>query len=220
VNQLQTLEEQTLYIFIDESGNFDFSSSGTTYFVMAALSALRPVASASVLHQLRYAWLASGEDISSFHASEDKQAVRDSVFKSLKDLRNLNAHVIYGEKKLTMNKLQNIGDFYILFAESLISHMLKIYNTDEYQKVVIILDQALPKRKENLFLQSVKPELKRLGKPFYIYFQRMVSDANGQIADYVAWAKYVQLTRNEVRPWNALSESISPTEFDIFCDSS
>jgi len=35
----------TLYIFLDESGNFDFSPKGTKYFVLSAVSTLDPVAS-------------------------------------------------------------------------------------------------------------------------------------------------------------------------------
>jgi hypothetical protein len=44
----------------------------------------------------------------------------------------------------------------------------------------------------------------------------MKTDANGQIADYICWAKYVELERNELRPWVALASSLKPTDFDIF----
>ncbi len=51
---------------------------------------------------------------------------------------------------------------------------------------------------------------------FHIYFQRLISDGNGQIADYICWAKYVELERNELRPWTALQNSLRPTDFNIF----
>jgi hypothetical protein len=34
-------------------------------------------------------------------------------------------------------------------------------------------------------------------------------DFNGQIADYIAWAHYVNLERGEVRPTNALPKRLS-----------
>jgi len=33
---------RTLFIFIDESGNFDFSPKGTKYFILSAVSTLKP----------------------------------------------------------------------------------------------------------------------------------------------------------------------------------
>ena len=34
---------RTLYLFVDESGNFDFSSKGTKYFVLSSLCTFLPV---------------------------------------------------------------------------------------------------------------------------------------------------------------------------------
>ena len=42
-----------------------------------------------------------------------------------------------------------------------------------------------------------------------------MSDFNGQIADYCAWAKYVSLEREEMRPLEELS-NIPKDDFDIF----
>ena len=33
---------KTLYVFIDESGNFDFSPSGTKYFILTTLTTIVP----------------------------------------------------------------------------------------------------------------------------------------------------------------------------------
>ncbi|MBI1982216.1 MAG: DUF3800 domain-containing protein, partial [Candidatus Levybacteria bacterium] len=88
---------KNLYIFIDESGNFDFSKGGTRYFILTSLSTTDPYSIGSPLLQLRYVLLPnySGgkalEENGYFHASEDDQSVRDSVFstivKSGKDMR-------------------------------------------------------------------------------------------------------------------------------------
>jgi hypothetical protein len=59
----------SLFIFIDESGNFDFSDKGTDHFVMAFVATLSPLDSARALDELRYQLLAEGKDVTYFHAS-------------------------------------------------------------------------------------------------------------------------------------------------------
>jgi hypothetical protein len=77
---------KTLYLFIDESGNFDFSPSGTKFFVLSVLSTLNPFNIGMPLLKLRYDLLpnyACGPNIAEdgyFHASEDTQEVRNNVF--------------------------------------------------------------------------------------------------------------------------------------------
>ena len=97
----------SLFVFIDESGNFDFTLRGTRHFVMAGVMATSPIDSASQLNALKYKLMAEGVDISDFHASEDRQAVRDRVFPIIDSLKNIRAHVIFGEKNLlsTLNRL-------------------------------------------------------------------------------------------------------------------
>jgi len=48
------MKNKTLYLFIDESGNFDFSSGGTKYFILTALSTTNPYSVGSSLLELRY----------------------------------------------------------------------------------------------------------------------------------------------------------------------
>lgn len=76
----------TLYLFIDESGNFDFSPNGTKFFVLTVLSTMNPFDIGSPLLKLRYDLLpnyacgTSMEEQGYFHASEDAQEVRNNVF--------------------------------------------------------------------------------------------------------------------------------------------
>ncbi len=42
-----------------------------------------------------------------------------------------------------------------------------------------------------------------------------MSDFNGQIADYCAWAKFISLERGEMRPLESIS-NIPQEVFDIF----
>ena len=206
----------TLFIFIDESGNFDFSQKGTRHFVMAGLAALAPLDSAAEMQALRYQLLSEGLDIPGFHASEDKQAIRDRVFSTFSKIQNIKAHVIYGDKRRVAHNLQSDSKLHTLFGRALIRYAIGAFSVHEYQKVVVVFDQALTKKKQGDFQGVIKPELKALGKPFHLFFQRMETDMNGQIADYIAWSKFVQIERMEMRPWQSLEMSIKPSDFNIF----
>ena len=78
-----TSPAKTLYLFIDESGNFDFTPKGTKYFLLTGLVTFEPLIKREGLIDLRYRLLSEGVDQEFFHASEDKQAVRDQVFSIL-----------------------------------------------------------------------------------------------------------------------------------------
>lgn len=206
----------TLFLFIDESGNFDFSSKGTKHFVMAGVAALAPLSSAASIQSLRYRLLAEGIDIEGFHASEDSQHVRNEVFHTLESISNIKAHAIYAEKKLALPSLQTPEQMHSLLGKALVKYAIKAYAKDDYDSVVVVFDKALTSKQRGVFHSIVKPELKTLGNPFHIYFHQMLSDSNGQIADYVSWSKFVQLERAEHRPWQALMNSVHPTDFNIF----
>ncbi len=206
----------SLFVFIDESGNFDFSNNGTNHFVMTCVAALSPLDSAASLDGLKYQLLAEGFDISCFHASEDRQVIRDRVFPLIDGLKNIRAHAIYGDKHRVAPTLQSPEGLYALFGSAIIKFAMKTYAANNYKQIIVIFDQALTKKQQGFFMGAIKPELKKLGKPFHIYFQRLISDGNGQIADYICWAKYVELERNELRPWTAIQNSLRPTDFNIF----
>ena len=72
---------KTLCLFIDEAGNFDFSPKGTRYFVLTCMSTFQPVEERDKILSLRYELLADGTDQEFFHATEDKQIVRDKVLR-------------------------------------------------------------------------------------------------------------------------------------------
>ena len=95
---------KTLYIFIDESGNFDFLPSGTKYFILTALSSVTPFSIGSPLLDLRYQLLpeyrcgANMEKNGYFHASEDIQSVRDMVFSILSSGEGVRVDSVIAQK--------------------------------------------------------------------------------------------------------------------------
>ncbi len=183
---------------------------------MAGVAALAPLDSAAEMQALRYQLLAEGNDVSGFHAAEDRQFIRDRVFRTFELIDNVRAHAIFGDKHLAVPRLQSDSQIHALFGRALIRYFLRVFDASDYRRVVVVFDQALTKKKQGNFQGVIKPELKALGKPFHVYFQKMLTDMNGQIADYVAWSKFVQLERNELRPWKSLASTLRPSDFDIF----
>ena len=209
-----------LYIFIDESGNLDFSINGTKNFVLAAVATISPLQSSNCLQDLKYQLLAgsreSGNIFQFFHASEDRQWVRDKVFERINNCKDLiQAYYLFAAKNKTHPLLQNKVSFYSLLGGALVKYLLKVWQESQYEKIVIIFDKALKGKEQQAFLKAVKPRLKEIKKPYNVYFHNTVSDFNGQIADYLAWAKFVSLERGELRPLESI-KNISKHDFDIF----
>jgi len=77
---VESIESQSLYIFLDEGGNLDFSPNGTKFFTVSTITKCRPFALDADLLALKYDLLEEGLDLDCFHASEDRQLVRNRVF--------------------------------------------------------------------------------------------------------------------------------------------
>ncbi len=206
-----------LYVFVDESGNLDFSLGGTKYFVLCAITAIAPLESSHKLQQLKYDLLSNGNggaDFQCFHASEDRQIVRDEVFKVIDSMNSVKINYLIAEKRKT-HPIYHNQKFYGLLGATLAKYLLLKNKKTVYQKIIIVFDQILTKKEQGNFLKTVKPLLKEIGKPYAIYFHRTMSDFNGQIADYCAWAKFISLEREEMRALKSIS-NIPQEVFDIF----
>ena len=206
---------KTLYIYLDESGNFDFSEKGTKHFVLCAMTTFEPILTQEPLQALKYDLLEGGHDIEYFHASEDRQIIRNRVFDKIKNMAEPKFHFVYAEKSKVEQSIQIPSKVYALFAGTLLEHCFRGGRAKQINQIIVIFDRALTKKEQRSFDNSVKHELKKIGKPFRIYFHSTRSDFNGQIADYAAWSLYVKLERDESRPLNEL-KGFSPTIFNIF----
>lgn len=212
---MELLREKTLFVFVDESGNLDFGAKGTKFYVLAAVATTDPIQTAAMLQKLKYRHLRRGEDVEFFHASEDLQYIRNEVTAEIQKLQGqITAHCIFAQKNQASQDLREGTKFYTELGAKLMRFIIE-HDSNGYDRVVVIFDQCLRGKKQEAFLKAVKPQLKNLGKPYEIFFHRVLSDFNGQIADYFAWAKYVSLERGEMRPIMALKDAIA-SDFDLF----
>jgi hypothetical protein len=96
------IPKKALYIFIDESGNFDFTAKGTKYFALTAITTTAPLETRENLlrkvYDLKYEGRKEGRGDYYFHATEDKQEVRNWVFEAIKQLDDIEIDVILAQK--------------------------------------------------------------------------------------------------------------------------
>ena len=231
----------TLYIFIDESGNFDFSPKGTKYFVLTSVATVKPSMGREAFLDLKYQLLkekGSGVD-DFFHATEDRQLVRDRVFDLISKSDDFVVDSIVVQKNKTnpsllerldtpcdekghvhfntMKTVKTEEEFYRMVSNTLLKYTFKHYGTKEHiEQVVVVLGAVFTKNKQEYVLKALKQYLKEnFGKPFFIYFHRVQCDINCQIADYCGWAIYVNWERGESRPLDAIRGKVK-SMFEIF----
>lgn len=200
---------QTLFIYLDESGNFDFSPTGTKHLVMSAISTVNPSRNLRVLGRLKYDLMSSGLNIPNFHASEDVQQVRNLVFSCLGDLSITGVNTFWIRKddiRLNLPEAANVyRSFGLAFAKWAQSQKEKL----KVERVVLVFDRVLTSKERSNFRSSTKGLFASFDGIYFVYFHNVHKDFNGQIADYIAWAHYVYLERNEKRPLNALPRHFS-----------
>ncbi|RJR28358.1 hypothetical protein C4564_05645 [Candidatus Microgenomates bacterium] len=222
---------KTLYLFIDEAGNFDFSPKGTKYFVLTCLSTFQPIEERERLLALRYELLADGIDQEFFHATEDKQIVRDKVYEIVTNLKDdIEVHTVIAQKNKTNPVLYReeyekkgrkivrvVGaDFYQKLCQTLLQYVFRRSNFKGTDKIVVVLGSIFTRDKQSYILKALKRYLKaNFAMPFEIYFHISQADLNCQLADYFGWAIYVKKERNEERPYKLVQSKIK-SSFEIF----
>lgn len=218
------MNSKTLYLFIDESGNFDFSPGGTKYFILTALSTTDPYSIGAPLLDLRYELLPnySGgkalEENGYFHASEDEQSVRDAVFSTVmkngKDMR-IDAVVAQKNKANPAFHRQQI-ELYQKMGEILLKYILKRASWGNYNHIVLVFSSLFDKKKRGILKQTFKALIKSMSsKTYSLYFHDSKFDLCNQTVDYFGWAIYRKWESSDRRSY-ILIKKLVKSEFPIF----
>lgn len=216
--------KQTLYVFIDESGNFDFTPKGTKHFVLTGFATYDPVSRRDELVKLRYQLLREGYDHEYFHASEDKQFVRDEVFRLLGSLKSsFEVHTIWAQKNLAHPSLyresymkgkkmitRNTGlPLYQKLCSCLLRYLFR-GKAGYVDRIVVVVGSLFNGDKKKVFMKTLKHFLKTNfpAVAFDIYSHPVSMDLNCQLADYCCWSVLVKLERNEGRPLSVIQPNL------------
>jgi hypothetical protein len=207
------------YIFFDEGGNFDFPPKGTRFFTLTSVTKARPFQIAPVLDHLKYDLIETGLDLEYFHASEDRQPVRDHVFTAIRDrFGALRIDSLIVEKSKCGPALRDETKFYPQMLGYLLRYLLGQPDFREVEEVIVVTDNIPVKRKAQAIEKAAKTVLAAMlpEQVKYRVLQHASKSSFGlQVADYCNWAIYRKWEREDERSYELIRTRVR-SEFDIF----
>lgn len=192
----------TLYIFVDEAGDMDFSSKGSKHYMFNFLIKRRPFNLHEYISNYRYTLLERSLeplndrlDIERFHACEDNKYIREELFNIISTFDEVAVKTysyILDKPKVSPEKRKEKDQFYI---DNLSYAIQRLLDKLEIDKNFIIITDRLPvkqnKRKQvGALKKGIKEYLKskNLKIRYDIFHHCSASSANLQIVDYISWA--------------------------------
>lgn len=210
----------TLHVHLDESGNFNFSPSGSRYYIFACAWTYEPAQMANELTALRFSLVKQGhgERLSGFHACEDPQPRRERVLDILARHKNWNFASIVITKKRVNPVLYEPETFYPKFATVPLRFVFRGRVKPNTQAILIYTD-TLPftgkqaKAVENAIKMACRLELDpRI--PFCVLHHRRESNAWIQVADYCCWSVCRKWEHGVTDAYDRIRGRIAATEID------
>lgn len=205
------------YVFADEAGNFDFSTKedATRYFVLCTVT-LGDCQLGKDLLDLRRELAWDGVYLSRvFHATEDRQAVRDRVYELL-SAADFRVDATIFEKRKTVPYRQNEVGFYQLAWYLHFKYVapLIVGGTDR----LLVTAASLGNKKERgVFHEAVTSVVRQVAPTLShrVAFWPHDSDPCLQIADYCTWAIQRKWELDDPRSHVLIADKIK-TEFDVW----
>ena len=208
------------YIFLDESGNFDFSPSGTRHFVLTSVSMERPFPVAAALDDYKHDCLEYGLDLEYFHCYRDGKIVRNRVFELIAShLDGMRIDCLVVEKAKVEPALQEDRRFY----PEVLAHLLKLIlpvelDDGDAERVIVITDTIPVNKKQRAVERGVRTALHSALPPrmtYRILHHQSRSHYGLQAADYCCWAIFRKWQTGE-RTWYDRIKPAIRHELDLF----
>ena len=208
------------YIFLDESGNFDFSESGSRYFVLTSVGMKRPFSATMPIDDYKHDCLEYGLDLEYFHCYRDGKDVRSRVFDLIAThLDGMSIDCLVVEKAKVDPELQEDRRFY----PELLGHLLKLVlptelDADSVEKVIVITDTIPVNKKRRAIERAARTALHNMlppGMKYHILHHQSRSHYGLQVADYCCWAIFRKWQTGE-RTWYDRIKPAMRRELELF----
>lgn len=195
----------TIYIFVDEAGDMDFSAKGSKHYMFNFLVKRRPFNLHEYIANYRYSLLERNLDplngtrlnIEAFHAHNDNKHIKEELFNIIStfDVGSVKAYSYILEKpKVDPGKRKEKQRFYIDNLSYSIQRLLDKIGID---KDFVIITDRLPvqqnkSKQVGALKKGIKEYIRRSGLKirYDIFHHCSASSANLQIVDYISWAIY------------------------------
>lgn len=202
----------TVYIFVDEAGDMDFSVKGSKHYMFNFLIKKRPFNLHEYISNYRYSLLERNLDIFNgqrlniefFHACEDNKYIREEIFNIIStfDKNSIKAYSYILEKpKVDPIKTKEKDKFYIDNLNLAIRQLLDKLKIDK--NFIIITDRLPVHKNKNKQIGALKKGIKEYIKSnnlnirYDIFHHCSASSVNLQIVDYISWAIFRKYERNQ-----------------------
>jgi hypothetical protein len=211
----------SLNIFIDESGNFDFSPNGTRHFLLTAVSTTDCPDLYSGYFRLRHQMAAVGLDLEEFHATEDRQAVRNQMFGLLGEHvahRCFSVDAIIAQKNKAHPAIREETAFYPRLLKILLHWVFRHRTAERVDRINVWAARIGTKKKRIAFEKAIKSYLAyelQTDLPYDIFIHSSASHPMLQVADYCCWAIWRKWKDGDLRSYSRIQSAVL-TEFDVF----
>ena len=218
---------ETLYIFVDEAGDMDFSKNGSKYYMFSFLIKQRPFRLHDYISNYRYSLLEKNLDplfktkldIEAFHASYDNKYVRSELFEIIStfEKESINVYSYILEKpKVEPLKREDRDVFYM---ENLKYSIMRLLDKLQIKSNFIIITDRLPlKRNKKQQIKALKEGIKsyisnqNLKIRYDIFHHCSASSVNLQVVDYVSWAIFRKYERSDLEFYDKIQKYILEEE--------
>lgn len=210
-----------IYVFSDESGNLDFrrARGATRWFALGTVT-LRDEEPGSLradLLRLRteLAWRDLGLD-STFHATDDRQAVRDEVFDVLAR-HPVRADVTLLEKSKAQPHVRADEPTFLRYAWYYHFKWLVTEVCSAGDQLMVVAAQIGTKRRRRAFRAALEQVVGQIAwhVPHRVAFWPAFSDPCLQSADYCVWAVFRSWEHGDDRS-RALVADLVASEYDLW----
>ncbi len=205
------------YLFTDESGDLDLSSGqgASRFFILTTVSAETCEVGDRLLELRRDMAIRSVQNLGDhFHATEDKQHVRNEVFAVLE---GLDFHVdctIFEKAKAYARVRQNDEYFYKLACYLHFQHVLT--RSAAGDELLVVTASLGTKGKKKVFQAAFNDVVRQCATVGYsTAYWSAASEPCLQAADYCSWAIQRKWERNDNRSYAVIQPKIR-SEFDAW----
>ncbi|PHQ57675.1 MAG: hypothetical protein COA30_02180 [Sulfurimonas sp.] len=214
---------EIVYIFVDESGDMDFSIKGSKHYMFHFLVKKRPFNLHAKISNYRYQLLERGLDPSNtqrfdieyFHAHKDNKYIKNELFTIISTFEKEKVKVysyILEKSKVHPEKRKERDAFYI---DNLTYSIGKLLDKLKIDKNFVIITDNLPisknKQKQIKALRTgikLYMQQKDLNLKYDIFHHSSASSVNLQIIDYIGWAVHRKYEMNDNNYYDRIKEYI------------
>lgn len=209
-----------LFVFADEAGCFNFSRKpgASRYYIICTISCTSCVTLASSLIELRRALIWEDAPVGEyFHASQDRQVVRDRVFNVLGQ-HDFSIQATIMEKSKAYPRIRPTNQrFYQYGWFHHFKYAAPKIIRNEVKELQITVGSINTAANQGAFSFAVNDVVQQIAKGVAsrTNFCRAVADPCVQAADYCTWAIQKKWERGDVRSYDLIRDRIVH-EYDMW----